>query len=146
MDNSKLLLHDCEVEGKTMEVFFNYQWPTVFFTDDINGLKVEDIVKLQLDNIELQKLWVSIIEKLKGTMYPIEQNQWISIKDKYPEDKEVVLCLDEYWDYRVCITQNLWGNVVYFINDACNRHITHWIELPSKPPTIGEYSEKNMFI
>ena len=59
--------------------------------------------------------------------------EWISVKDRLPEDDEVVIiCTDKNFVY----AGELIGDTWFLDNDSWTETVTHWMPLPQ--PTKGE--------
>ena len=57
-------------------------------------------------------------------------HEWISVKDKLPEDDEVVIiCTDKNFVY----AGELIGDTWFLDNDSWTATVTHWMPLPNPP-------------
>ena len=83
---------------------------------------------------ETFKYKANFVEVKHGVVIP----QWISVKDRLPEDKQNVLTIDSESKMEVCFYEKEWkgvfqqcGGLVKIFN------ITHWMPLPEPPKKEG---------
>ena len=60
--------------------------------------------------------------------------EWISVKERLPEEGEVILTRDKYGHLRDRTLKRV-GKTMLFTPDGMEpiRHITHWMPLPEPP-------------
>ena len=64
------------------------------------------------------------------TNYGVTVQEWISVKDRLPEDDEVVIiCTDKNFVY----AGELIGDTWFLDNDSWTATVTHWMPLPEPP-------------
>jgi len=54
--------------------------------------------------------------------------EWISVKDKLPEEGKDVLCVDSKGAFIGCYREGVWYDI-----DSCGLRPTHWMPLPETP-------------
>lgn len=61
-------------------------------------------------------------------------SEWISVKERLPEEGEVILTRDKYGHLRDRTLKRV-GKMMLFTPDGMEpiRHITHWMPLPEPP-------------
>lgn len=63
--------------------------------------------------------------------------EWVSIKDRFPENKEVVLVLDEHGEMTVCECKIYESNnqYIFMLNQTSLqiKNIKYWMSLPDAP-------------
>lgn len=60
---------------------------------------------------------------------------WISVKDRLPENKQIVLVITEFGEMAVCRTDINTHNYIFMLNDTSlqTKKVTHWMPLPEAP-------------
>lgn len=61
--------------------------------------------------------------------------EWISTKDRLPNESKRYLCLLKWGGYQVCLWfgyEWCWGDRTYVCDD-----VTHWMELPEPPEGVS---------
>ncbi len=61
-------------------------------------------------------------------------SEWISVKDKLPENKQIVLVINKFGEIAVC-TANISWNYIFMLSDTNLQiqDVTHWMDLPEPP-------------
>lgn len=60
--------------------------------------------------------------------------KWISVKDKLPENKQVVLVFNTYGEMAVCECKKDYQYFFILLDTSLQiRDVTHWIDLPEPP-------------
>lgn len=61
-------------------------------------------------------------------------HDWISVKDRLPENKQIVLVINNLGEIAVCRADISW-NFIFMLNDTNLqiKNVTHWMDLPEPP-------------
>lgn len=93
-----------------------------------------DVAKLIVENEKL-------LNKIAKIQFELDDvvSEWISVKDKLPEDGQEVFayCSEaDSFDMLVlrCLSENIWINRALDIYE----NVTHWMPLPTPPPKENE--------
>ena len=92
-----------------------------------------DVREKLAELIESARYWGSntseeIAENLIG--HGVTVQEWISVKDRLPDDDEVVIiCTDKNFVY----AGELIGDTWFLDNDSWTATVTHWMPLPPAP-------------
>lgn len=74
----------------------------------------------------------------QGLWWVDKRSKWIPVKSKLPEDKQIVLVINEHHEMAVCECKIYEDNWQYIFMLYQTSHqitkVTHWMELP-EPPT-----------
>lgn len=83
----------------------------------------------------LRSVWIKAITSETAKRY-WEENGWISVEDRLPNDREVVIIC---WVYQgvIKITSGIYSYSGYWQHgNATQLEVTHWRPLPSLPPNL----------
>lgn len=61
-------------------------------------------------------------------------HQWISVKDRLPENRKLVLAIDEFGEMAVCEAKIDYQYIFMLYNTSHQiKNVTHWMPLPEPP-------------
>ncbi len=62
-------------------------------------------------------------------------NKWISVKDRLPENKQIVLVVDEFQEMAVCGIKIYPDVYIFMLHNTSKQiiEVTHWMPLPEPP-------------
>lgn len=90
----------------------------------LNEIK-DDLLKWNYGN-EFDE-WSPIIKKIDLLLSQSIDNNWISVKDRLPNEEEHILVISNYGDH-----QNIYST--FFSNEYYKMNcVTHWMPLPDPP-------------
>ena len=93
-----------------------------------NGVTVQENVKMSDELLKQLKNAPITIYKSEPSVETVQE--WISVKDKLPEDDEVVIiCTDKNFVY----AGELIGDTWFLDNDSWTATVTHWMPTPQPP-------------
>ena len=66
------------------------------------------------------------------------KQEWISVEERLPEDKQLVLTIDTQDDMQVCFYETAWEGIFQQFHGLVKIYnITHWMPLPEPPKMKG---------
>lgn len=101
-------------------------------------IKVTKSLYKAWDSYNRHQIWVGK-QLLKLNPWRLEMN-WISVKDRLPDQPDEITTCERYWCALECGTCELvrWAHTTsgyheWIWNDYITSSITHWMELPTAP-------------